>query len=263
MRHIMTKLIYNEKYHDNCHDYLKEFYLQRYLVKKYLTLFREIRNTVPLLQICERSNDDIYKETIVCDQHAVVFTHHQDKYPVLATYALNACVSLIMYDKDTHVACLSHMDGLPGYSRLSAKEDGMNINFSPVEFNIDIILSKMANLMPPQKEQFEFDCYLVGGIFDLSEVMVNDVIEYLGQLSLAKPNFKFILRGRNLLGPENQARNICFDTRTGKITYFDFIDNALTFREERINGLPPNIIKAPRKNEALLDITYIPKNRVV
>ncbi|XWV25623.1 putative chemotaxis protein ched [Tupanvirus deep ocean] len=253
----IKKLIYNEKYHDNCHDYLKPIYLEKYAVPKYKPLLYNIRQKIPKLNICEDTPFELYGEIIVCDQHAVIFSHHKDVYPVLATYALNACVGLVMYVDKYKVATLAHIDGLPGYSKQSAILDGLNIDFDPVYENIKIILKYIRSLCNTN-ENINIEYYLVGGIFDLSEVMVHDIIECINKFD--KSNFNFEFKGRNILGPENQSRNICIDTKTGKITYFDYTVNSDYYANHRkADGIPINIIKAPRKSEAFLDITYISK----
>lgn len=253
-------LIYNEKYHDNCHDYLKPFYLEKYAVPKYKPLLYEILKKIPKVDICEDTPFDLYRDIIVCDQHAVVFGHYKDIYPILATYALNACIGLLMYVPKIKLASLAHIDGLPGYSRESALADGLNIQFDPVYENINTILKYMRYLSDTDEIMY-IDYYLIGGIFDLSEVMVNDIIECINKLSNDK--YHFIFKGRNILGPENQSRNICIDTRNGKITYFDYITNSEFYKNHITkDGIPINIIKAPRKSEAYLDITYIPKFKI-
>jgi chemotaxis receptor (MCP) glutamine deamidase CheD len=249
------KLIYNEKYHDNCHDYLKPLYLEKYAVPKYKRMLYFIKKNIPKLNICEETPYEKYAEVIVCDQHAMIFSHHMDIFPIVATYALNACVGLIMYSPKHKVAALAHIDGLPGYSEKSAIDDGLKINFSPINSNINIMLKNIRHLCNTN-DNIEILYYLVGGIFDLSEVMIYDIIECINMFDNNKNNFSF--KGRNILGPENQSRNICFDTATGKISYFDYVTNSEFYANHRNkDNLPMNIIKAPRKSEALLDITYM------
>lgn len=257
LKNIKKKLIYNEKYHDNCHDYLKPLYLEKYAVSRFKPLLYEISKKIPKINICEETPYDMYADIIVCDQHAVIFGHCMDIFPILATYALNACVGLIMYTPKFKIASLAHIDGLPGYSNKSAIEDGLNIDFDPVHENIKIML-EYIRFLSETAEIIDIEYYLVGGIFDLSEVMINDIIECLQKIG--DDRYKFLFCGRNILGPENQSRNICIDTRTGKITYFDYLMNS-EFYQKHINekGIPINIINAPRKSEAFLDITYIPK----
>jgi len=250
----LRKLIYHEKYHDNCHDYLKPYFLNTYAVAKYRALLYDISKTIPKIDICQDTPDDLYAEVIVADQHGVIFSHAHDIYPVLATYALNACVGLIMYVPTHHVASLAHIDGLPGYSKKSAIEDGVKIDFDPVQENITTMLKYIRTLCSTS-EKLYIDYYLIGGIFDLSEVMIHDIIECLNEYPNKK--YQFTFKGRNILGPENQSRNICFNTKNGKITHFDYKTNYAFYSDYLENGLPINIIKAPRKSEALLDITYV------
>ena len=251
------KLIYNEKYHNNCHDYLKPFYLERYAVPKYKKLLYEIKDKIPKLDICREMPIDLYADTIVCDQHAVIFGQAEDIYPVLATYALNACVGLIMYVPEFNVAALAHIDGLPGYSKESAKSDGIKIDFDPVQENIKMILAYIRDLCETDKPIL-IEYYLVGGIFELSEIMINDIIDCISNMG-KKEEYQFEFKGRNLLGPENQSRNIGLDTKTGKIFYFDYITNSEMYANFRNkDNLPANIIKANRESELLLDVTYFP-----
>lgn len=252
----MKKLIYNEKYHDNCHDYLKKQYIEKYAVEKYKKFLYEIKYSIPKINICHDTDYDLYGDIIVCDQHAVILTNDTDIYPVLATYALNACVGLIFYCKKYRIGALAHIDGLPGYSKQSAIDDGLKIDFDPVSENINLILKNFRNLTK-SKEKITIEYYLIGGIFELSEVMVYDIVKCLNKIN-GKNNFKFQFMGRNILGPANQSRNICFNTKTGRITYFDYLIN-YEYHENYLgeNGLPINIIKAPRKSEAFLDLTYL------
>lgn len=247
---------YSEQYHDNCHDYLKTLYLEKYAVSKYKKILYQIKNIVPKIDICQDTVCDDYGNIIVCDQHAVVFGHHNDIYPILATYALNACIGLVMHIPKYKVAALAHIDGLPGYSLESAINDGINIKYDPVYENINIILKILRNICNTT-EVIEINYYLIGGIYGLSEVMVNDVTKCLDKYGGKNYIFNFI--GRNILGPDNQSRNICINTITGKITYFDYTMNREYYANNiNDNGLPINIIKAPRKSEAFLDITYLP-----
>jgi len=253
----LKALIYNEKYHDNCHDYLKPIYLEKYAVEKYKPLLYDIRKNIPTVNICKQTPVNDYANTIVCDQHCVVFGHYLDIYPILATYALNACVGLLMYSPQYKIGSLAHIDGLPGYSKKSAIDDGLTIDFSPIDENIKIILKKL-HILSESNTIINIEYYLIGGIFDLSEIMIYDIIECINKFNNNK--FRFVFRGRNILGPENQSRNICMDMRTGKITYFDYTENS-DFYGNNLNkdGIAFNIIKAPRKSEAFLDITYVPK----
>lgn len=259
MPRIVKKLIYHEKYHDNCHDYLKSHYLEKYALEEYKQLLYDISVRIPKITICDEMPTELYGDTIVCDQHAVVFSHSKDIYPIIATYALNACVGLLMYIPKYQVASLAHIDGLPGYSKKSAIRDGLRINFNPVYQNLVIILQYLRNICMTN-ETLEIDYYLIGGIFDMSEIMINDIIETINQINKNSHEYVFYFRGRNILGPENQSRNICFNTYDGKIYYFDYHLNVSyhqNFRNK--DGLPFNILKAPRISEAMLDITYTPK----
>lgn len=254
--------MFNEKYHHNCHDYLKRFYIEKYAYPRYKQLLYEIKEYIPVLNICNNTPTEQYPEIIVCDQHAVIFSHYLDRYPIMATYALNACIGLVIYIPEHKVGCLAHIDGLPGYSQKSSIEDGLKIKFNPVKENLNVILTFLKKLCMTcdKNDILIIDYYLIGGIFNLSEVMVNDIIECINEYQGTMYRFNF--KGRNLLGPENQSRNICIDTRNGIISYFDYITNSEVY-EKNVgkNKLPINIIKAPRKSEAFLDITYIPKLR--
>lgn len=266
MHNTRRQLIFNEKYHDNCHDYLKPRYLELYAVPEYKELLYQIAATIPKLNICTDTPEQTYIDIVVCDQHAVVLTCSTDTNPAIATYALNACIGLILYDPIHKVGALAHIDGLPGYSNQSAIDDGIKIDFSPVKLNLEIILRLFRGLTTRAGAQastnLSIDCYLVGGIFHLSEVMINDIMQTLDKFtSDPKSLYTFTYRGRNLLGPENQSRNICLDTRTGLITHFDYdLNSHIYAKYRRPDGLPINIIKAPHRSEAFVDVTYIPSS---
>src|SRR5690606_16057176 len=129
----------------------------------------------------------------------------------------------------------AHIDGLPGYSEISANEDGLKIDFDPVYENMKIMLKYVRKLCNTD-ELLDIDYYLIGGIFDLSEVMIHDIINCLNN-----PNnkykfefeYKFFFKGRNILGPENQSRNICINTKNGSITYFDYMINSEYYGKNR------------------------------
>lgn len=251
-----SKTFFNEKYHDNCHDYLKKFYVEKYADTRYKDMLYLIKNKIPKLDICNDTVFDDYGKTVVCDQHAVIFSKSTDKFPIVATYALNACIGLVMYCTKYKVVALAHIDGLPGYSLQSALDDGVKIHFDPVHENIKMLLTVIRNICNTE-ENLNIDYYLVGGIFNLSEIMVHDIIECINNFEQQNRNYEFYFKGRNILGPENQSRNICFNSYNGKITYFDYVLNSEYYSNNRLsNGLSVNILKAPRQSEAVLDITY-------
>lgn len=259
---IDTPFSFHEEYHPNCHDYLKNHYIEMYAQPKYKNLIERIKQNIPVVPICNETNSNMYADTIVCDQHGLIFGCHSDVNPVLATYALNACICLLLYVPKYKVGSLAHIDGLPGYSKESSIEDGIKIDFSPIELNLRLMIAALNKIIeegnPDSDIILDIDFYLIGGIYELSEVMIHDILQCISQINdSGKINFNF--KGRNLLGPINQTRNICLDTRTGKITYFDYISN-LEFYKDHLNekGIPMNILKAPRKSEAILDITYFP-----
>jgi len=275
----LKTLIYHESYHDNCHDYLKTTFIKKYAVEEYQELILNIKKYIPIVHICNPTPLDFYPETIVCDQHAVIFTHYQDIKPVLATYALNACVGLVIYEPKIKIGSIAHIDGLPGYSKKSAIRDNNSVNLDPIKTNMEIILSNLTEMVTRSdlSNKLNLHFYLIGGIFDLSEIMIHDILERI--LSYKGSNYNFIFKGRNLLGPENQSRNICLDTRTGNITYFDYLDNVDAYEnkldivdlstitlDKKDSGknvkIPQNIIKAPRRSEALLDVTYQSKTKL-
>lgn len=238
---------YKIKYFDNCHDFLKISHIHEYAIKEYIPILINIMESIPKLNICIDTPLNKYNELIVCDQHACIMTHKNDKYPVLATYALNACVGLILYSDKYKICTLAHIDGLPGYSKISAIRDGINISFDPVRKNIEFMLNYIRKISNTH-DVLEIDFYLIGGIFGMSEIMIHDIIFALE--SLKKKGFIFIFKARNLLGPENQSRNICFDSRNGKFSFFD-LDNNKNFNKNK------NFTHAKRESEAILDFVYI------
>lgn len=247
-------LIFNEKIHNNVHDYLKAIYLELYAIPKYKNILYDIKKNIPVLSICNRTDAANYSKIIVCDQHVVIFGRYDDQYPVFGTYGLNACICLIFYLPKYKIGSMAHIDGLPGYSKESAIADGLNIHFDPALENIKLIVYYLETICGT-KNGLEIDFYLIGGIFNLSEIMINDILLAINKLNGKK--HKFFFCGRNLLGPENQARNICFNLESGQITHFDFLDNI-----ELLKDSDTMMPKASRKYDSFLDITYLPKKNI-
>lgn len=260
----IKKLIFNEKYHDNCHDYLKPANLELYAIPKYKKLLYQIKEKIPKINICADTADNLYADIIVCDQHAAIISHSNDIFYVLATYALNACVAVVMYNSKYKIGCMTHFDGLPAYLAQSARAEGLDIDFDPVTENVKILLDKIYCLAESIGRTdsridsiIDIDYYLIGGIFGMSEVMINDIISCIKKMD--KTKFKFVFKGRNILGPENQSRNICLNTKTGAITYFDYGANSEFYRDFRNStGQAMNVLKAPNISDKYLDITYEP-----
>lgn len=251
-------MVYKESYHDNCKDYLKKSYIEKFSPKKYKQTLFNISKIIPIIDICTDISPNSYEKTIVCDQHAVIFTDNKDKYTILATYALNACVGLIMYVKEEKIGSIAHMDGLPAYSKLDALDDGIDIDYDPVDYNILFMLNKIA-ILSKNKSVLNIDFYLIGGVFELSEIMIYSILCSIGKfnhkiIDNVLYNFNFV--GRNLLGPINQSRNICLDISNGKIFHFDFMDNSEYYGQK----IPSNIIRGEKINSGKLDMTYFPAN---
>lgn len=225
---------------DNCHDYLKPMYIESWAPKEYKDLFYTIANYIPKLNICTEMTFPDYGLAVICDQHAMIFGQASGTKPILATCALNACVSLIIYCPTKKVGVVSHFDGLPGYHQNSAKFAGLDPGFDPVKLNVSMMLRKINS-------HGLLDIYLVGGVYGLSETMVQDILAFI----LTLPNIQ--LKGRNLMGPVNQSRNVALDTRDGTIKYFDIIENS-TWQHQ--NQASDNRPKALNKHPALLDITW-------
>lgn len=227
---------FTKEYHDNCHDFLKPLYIEMYAMTESKKFLYEIANYVPKLNICTDMSD--YDKVVVCDQHAVILGASTTDKPILATYALNACVALVIYCPDHKIGAMTHFDGLPAYFKSTAEKAGQIYDFDPIAVNLGMIFSKLENSVKP-KPLGCLKVWLVGGVFGLSELMIRDLVTYL-----AESKEKIKLKGRNLLGPINQSRNIALDLRDGSIKYFDILE----YHEE--------ITKAPYKHSALLDITY-------
>lgn len=251
------KPLYIEEYHDNCHDYLIPFYIDKYADSRYIDFLNIIKTNITKLNICRNTNINSYKKTIVCDQHCVVISNSSDKYSILATYALNACMGLILYNKKNKVGAIAHIDGLVGFSNKSAKRDGYNLKYSPIHKNINLILKKMRYLCQ-STDMLQIDYYIIGGIFGISEILIHDIVYCFNDLDVSSYSFRF--KGRNILGPKNQTRNICFDTKTGKISYFSYLENYDYYSKSVImnpDWIPPNIIRSKNKLISMLDISYI------
>lgn len=237
--------LFTEAIHDNCHDYLKPFYIEIYSDKRFKVLLYEIASRVDTLNICTELSRYDYEKVVLCDQHAFVTGRGDSNKPLLATYGINVCMSLILYAPGFNVGCVSHFDGLPGYSKESATKHDYKLSFSPVKRNIDAMLSSVRKCCNA-KGKILVDFYLVGGIFNMSEVMLHDILEYLA--SIQGKEYQLVFKGRNIMGPENQARNVCLDTRCGSIRHYDIIISG------EYNVSP--MIEASNNSEALLDATW-------
>lgn len=244
-----------EKYHKNCFDYLTPKYINRYVFYRYKDTIDYIAATVPKLDICQDLPIDDYSKIITCDQHASVFTHTNDPLPIMATRSLNTCICLIMHSPTHNVASMSHIDGLPGFSRRAANDDGMAIDYSPVQRTVAVIVNQLELIRNCKID--DLDYYMIGGVFGLSEIMVHDILQELIRVELESKT-KLVFRGRNLLGPINQSRNICFDARAGvtnRFSYYDYFDNFELVRdtEERYK------LHRQDRLPCCLTITYTPK----
>ena len=255
----MSANTYQEEYHDNCHDYLKSTYIIKHADPRYIEFLNVIKNNIKRINICGDTPVENYGSTLVCDQRCVIISNAYDKYPIIATYALNACVCLILYDRKNKIGAVAHIDGLVGYSNKTANKDGYHIKYSPIARNVEYILEAMRKISG-SKKKLKIEYYVIGGIFGLSEILVYDIVFCFR--SLDNDRYIFSFKGRNILGPANQTRNICFDTRTGNITYFSYLENYdfhsnYTIREP--SWIPPNIIPAKEKYRAKLSAVYISK----
>lgn len=226
---------FTKEYHDNCHDFLKPLYIELYAMPGSKAFLYEISNYVPKLDICSEMKD--YDKTVVCDQHAVIMGTSTSDKPILATYALNSCIALVMYSPAHKIGAMTHFDGLPAYFKSTAALAGQKLSFDPIVVNMGMIIEKLKN---HAKAPLDLKVWLVGGVFGLSELMLRDLITYLAEVK----DVKIRLKGRNLLGPINQSRNIALDLRDGSIKYFDILEYG------------GEITKAPYTHPALLDITY-------
>lgn len=213
-----------EEYHDNCHDYLKPVYIELWAMPEYKKLLYSLME-IPKLNICA---EETKGDSIVCDQHAVVFGNANKGKPILATCALNACIAVILYCPNDKTGAIAHFDGLPAYSKESAELAGEKVEFDPIKVNMGMILNKLGK---------NLKAWLVGGIFGTSEPMLNDIVKFIESVPW------ITIEGRNLMGPINQTRNISLDLRDGVIRHFDIMND---FDKP----------KAPNKHPALLDITW-------
>jgi chemotaxis receptor (MCP) glutamine deamidase CheD len=238
-------------------DHLLETYS-----KKYHTKLLEIRSKLKKISFCEiLPNDSLYKKCVVIDQHCLGVTSALDDYPIITTYALNTCVALILYEPNLKLGALSHIDGLPGYSRNSVIEDiKVDPGFDPASVNIERIIKELIALRP-NETQFSFTTCLIGGAFGLSETMICDLYDAVNNFNKKEAtDCKINLIGRNLLGGINECRNIALDTRNGEIYHFNYIENSIQH-----NYNPQNIPKPIEEDlkhpyePYLLHITYAGK----
>jgi hypothetical protein len=253
------KLRYHVEFHDNCLDYLAPHYIKQYSEERYQKFLIELSEKIPIINFCQQMDKINYNKTIVCDQHAIIMTHDKDPYPYISTYALNACIGLILYEPQYHLGVICHFDGLPGFSQRSANEDGIIIDYDPFASNMKNVIDNLNYVTLNTIKHYNFDSYLIGGVYGLSETMIHDMYQYLNN-NFSDATFNFV--GRNLLGPDNESRNIALSTLDGKLYYFDYVENYIA------NNGNGNIITAPHlknpvdKNYTIMDITYLPVKRI-
>jgi hypothetical protein len=249
---------FRAKYIPNCIDYNHEAY-QSYMLNDKINDIFDIINKIPSINFCNLLPNNLFKKLILSDQHAVVISNNNDKYPIIGTFSLNACIGLILYEAEYKIGCVMHMDGLPAYSKESAIKEGNNINFDPINENIVKVIKIFHELVNVQlnninntndKKILNINVNIIGGLFGMSEIMVIDIYNCLKK-SWIDYNIKFNIIGKNLFGPDNQMRNIALDTDTGKLYTFDYFINHY-YTDSK------NIIPAKKDNKYLLDVTYIP-----
>jgi len=252
----MRKLRYHVEFHDNCLDYLAPYYIKQYGEERYQNFLLQLAQDVPIINFCQQMDQADYLRTIVCDQHATIISHYKDPYPFISTYALNACIGLILYEPTYHIGIVCHFDGLPGFSQRSANEDGIIIDYDPFITNMKNIMDQLNYVTDGKIKYLNFNTHLIGGVYGLSETMIHDIYNYLNN-KFSNARFNFV--GRNLLGPENESRNIALSTIDGKLYYFDYVENYMAH-----GGHAKNIIASPHLKDpvnekyTMMDITYIP-----
>lgn len=250
-----------EDFHDNCWDYLYPLYISRYCDESYVELINFVRKNVPKISLGIDTPVEQYRDIIVCDQHSVIITCSRDTNPIMATYALNACVSLVLYDRKNKYGSLSHFDGMVGY-RVKITKDKYTYKHSPMYKEICRTLSIIRKLSG-QEGTLDIEYYVIGGTFGLSELLIHDLIYCMTELDKNLYNASF--SGRNILGPKNQVRNFCFDTRLGTFSHFDYIYNYDQYAKKNTmdpEWVPPNILLNKCKNRYKLDYTYITKKKL-
>ena len=88
--------------------------------------------------------------------------------------------------------------------------------------------------------QLNFDTYMVGGFFKMSEPMIADMYQIL---TTPYTQTTFIIKGKSIMGHRNQIRNIALDTRNGKLYTFDNEANRIYRKNKNITyPWPPDIL---------------------
>ena len=215
---------------DNCIDYANQYNMDK-IEEKYQARIKDIIDKVPVINFCNHfDHKSLYPKTLEVDQHAYIITHAQDRFPIIATNSLCPCVSFIAYEPALRVGCLTHIDGLPAYSKESLIDDEIELDYIPLEYNMKAIIDGMK--IDANSETLNLDIYLIGGTSTLSPSVVIDIYDYINSYK----NDKIILnlKGRNILGPDNQSRSVALDTRDGKLYYFDSYQT-IYFKDETID----------------------------
>jgi hypothetical protein len=250
----MSKPRYHVEFHDNCLDYLAPYYIKQYSEERYQQFLLDLALRVPIINFCQQMIQSDYLRTIVCDQHAIIISHNEDPFPIMSTYALNACIGLILYEPKYHIGVIGHFDGLPGFSQESSIEDGIVIDYDPFASNMGAIMNRVNLMTNSSIPYYNFDCYLIGGVYGLSETMIHDMFTYLDN-KFRDAKFNFV--GRNLLGPDNESRNIALSTFDGKLYYFDYIENYVEHGNSAKNIISAPHLRTPVDEKyTMMDLTY-------
>ena len=236
----------------NCVDYLEDGFIDDAL-DEYKLLLKVIKNKIPPISYCNLLDDDMYHQLIIGWQHTTVISHAYDKYPIVGTYGLNSCVSLILYEPNYKIAIVTHFDGLPGWSKRTHELRGTKLNFDPLFENVNSAVENVYKILNKSfNEKLKFDTYIIGGIYKMSEITVVDIYNLINDKYI---NVSFNIKGRNLFGHDNQKRNVAIDTRTGKL--YQFINRII----ETKTGKKPNMIPLDleKENGFILKLMYLPR----
>jgi chemotaxis receptor (MCP) glutamine deamidase CheD len=238
----------------NCTDFLDDGFIEDALDEYRLKLELIKRNVKPF-DYCQPMEEDMYDKLIIGWQHTIVISHALDKYPIVGTYGLNSCVSLILYEPNYKIGVVTHFDGLPGWSQATHQRRGYKLEFDPLKYNIGNALAHVYKIIGDNtySSKLEFDVYIVGGIYRMSEVTIVDIYELITKKF---ENVVFNIKGRNLLGHDNQKRNVAIDTRTGEL--YRFINRII----KKKTGKNPNMqeLDLTKEDGFRLRIMYLPKS---
>jgi len=147
---------------------------------------------------------DTHDLVTIVSQGEQGITDSTDKKPVLATFGIGPCISIVGYDSTKRAGFLTHYDSC---------------------VDLEASLASVFESLP-RDQQFEFDISIIGG--DGSSVNIYRAIKSKLETQ-SNPNVKLNVSEEDVFS--NESKSIALDTRTGQ----KFVYDPKQFADVRVN----------------------------